>query len=156
MKRFFDVFNLLGIAALAWLCASQWAANGELGRENDHLETIRLQQAATIEARDQTIKGQAADLDEFRTRLTTAESQLKDLENQLSKMTAERNELAVERDRLKAELDQWIAAVKARDDLIQNIAKQRNDAIAAYNDLAGKYTALVTKYNAMVKKENGG
>jgi len=152
MKRFFDVFNLLGIGALVLLCANQWAANGELGRENDHLETIRLQQAATITTRDETIKGQAADLDEFRARLTTAEDELKQLHQQLTKVTAERDLLAAERDRLKANLDQWMAAVKARDTLIkqagdeiQMLAKQRNDAIAQFNDLAAKYNALVKK-----------
>ena len=152
MKRFFDVFNLLGIGAMVVLCANQWAANGELGRENDHLQTIRLQQAATIATRDETIKGQAADLDEFRTRLTRAEEQLKDVQQQLTKVTAERDLLSAERNRLKANLDQWMAAVKARDTLIkqaggeiQMLAKQRNDAIAQFNDLAGKYNALVKR-----------
>ena len=148
MKRFFDVFNLLGIGALALLCANQWSANGELGRENDHLETIRLQQAATIQTQAGTIKGQAADLDEFRGRLETAENQLKQLQQHLTAVTAERDQLAAERNTLKSSLDQWMAAVKVRDDLIKDVAKQRNDAIAQLKD-------VVDKYNALVKKQSG-
>jgi chromosome segregation ATPase len=148
MKRFFDVFNLLGIGALAWLCVAQWTTNGQLSRENDRLETIRLQQAATIETQRQTIAGQAEDLDEFRSRLATAETQLKDLTLQLEKVTAEKNQAITDRDRLKATLDQWVAAVKQRDDLIKDLARQRNDAIAQLKD-------VVDKYNALVKKVNG-
>jgi chromosome segregation ATPase len=148
MKRFFDVFNLLGIGALAWLCVAQWTTNGQLSRENDRLETIRLQQAATIETQRQTIAGQAEDLDEFRSRLATAETQLKDLTLQLEKVTAEKKQAITDRDRLKATLDQWVAAVKQRDDLIKDLARQRNDAIAQLKD-------VVDKYNALVKKVNG-
>ena len=61
MKRFFDLFNLLGIGMLGLLCAVQWTTNGNLGREIDHLETIRLQQAGTIQTQAATIKGQADD-----------------------------------------------------------------------------------------------
>jgi ABC-type transporter Mla subunit MlaD len=156
MKRFFDLFNLTGIGILAWLCAGQWTANANLGRQNDHLETIRLQQAATLQTQTDTIKEQVQDLDEFRTRLASAEGQLKDLAKQLSKTTAERDEAAGERDRLKVNLPQWIAAVKQRDELIaraggeiQMLAKQRNDAVGQFNDLA-------SKYNAIMKAKQGG
>jgi uncharacterized coiled-coil DUF342 family protein len=78
------------------------------------------------------------------------------LANQLIKITAERNQLAAENAQLKTDLDKWVAAVKQRDELIkqagaeiQNLAKQRNDAIAQFNDLA-------SKYNALVKQKQGG
>ena len=156
MKRFFDVFNLLGIGVMVWLCIVQWTANGQLGRQVDHLESVRQQQTAMIQTQNDTIRGQAEDLDDFRTRLETAETQLRDLALKLSKVTTERDRVTAERDRLKTDLDQWIAAVKGRDalikqagDEIQLLAKQRNAVVEKFNDLAGKY-------NAMVKKEQGG
>jgi chromosome segregation ATPase len=156
MKRFFDFFNLLGIGVLTLLCFAQWSANGRLGRENDRLETIRLQQANILRTQEATIKGQAADLNEFRDRLTTAEAQLKKLALQLSEVTAQRDRAVMERDQLKAQLAQWQAAVKQRDALIekagteiQALSKQRNDAVTQFND-------LVARYNALAKQRQSG
>ena len=77
-------------------------------------------------------------------------------------MTAERDRLLIEAGQLKAQivqlksaLDKWTAAVKDRDaalkhagDLVQSLAKERNNAIQKFNDLADKYNALVTQVQA--------
>ena len=157
MNRALQVLNFLGVVALALLCGVQWRINRRLNLEVDRLERIRLEQVSQLTERDSTIKGYVADLDDFRTRLTLAESQLKDLDEKLRVMTRERNRMATEvetlatqRDQLKASLAQWQAAVAERDtalktanEQIQKLTADRNEAVTKFNDLAGKYNAIV-------------
>jgi chromosome segregation ATPase len=161
MNRFVQCVNFLGVVALAVLCGSQWRSNRLANLQIGDLERTRMEQAAQIAERDKTIKRYAADLDEFRQRLTICETALKETEGKLSRMTAERdqltaerNRLVAERDRLKATLDTWVAAVATRDAALkeasarlQQIARERNDAIARFNDLAGKYNEIVKRQN---------
>lgn len=162
MNRFIQIFNFLGILALATLCAIQWRTNRLLNLEGMRLEKTRLEQLAQIAERDRAIKGCTADLDEFRERLNLAESQLKELEGKLNVAIKERNQLAAQvtqltaqRDQLKANLDKWIAAVAARDAVIKQSGEQlqmsvaeRNEAVQKFNELAGKYNALVKDWNS--------
>ena len=146
MNRFLHLFNLLGVLILAVLCVIQWQVNSRVNQRANDLETIRRSQATQLEEDDRTIKGQAADLDEFRQRLSLAESQLKDLESKLNQTTLERNQLADERDQLKSALSKWMTAVTERDAAIkkagtqiQQLAAERNDAIQKLNDLITKF-----------------
>ena len=157
MNRALQVLNFLGVVALALLCGVQWRINRRLNLDVDRLERIRLEQVSQLTERDSTIKGYVADLDDFRTRLTLAEFQLKELDEKLRVMTRERNRMATEvetlaaqRDQLKASLAQWQAAVAERDtalktagDQIQKLTADRNEAVTKFNDLAGKYNAIV-------------
>jgi chromosome segregation ATPase len=157
MNRFLQTFNFIGVLALVALCVLQWRAGQRANNEIDRLETIRLQQSAKIADQQKTLQENAADLDDFRNRLTISEAALKDSQTKLAdaladnaRVTAERDAATAERDQLKANLDLWIAAVKARDeaikkaaDEIQSLAADKNDTITKYNDLVGKYNALV-------------
>ena len=162
MTRMILVLNFCGVLALAVLCCLQWNMNRQLNLKAIALEKIRLEQIAQLAEQDLKIRGYIADLDEFRGRLTLAESQLKELETKLNVMTAARNELAMQnsqliaqRDQLKLNLDKWVAAVAERDAVIKQASEQiqkltmdRNEAVVKFNDLAGKYNALVKDWNS--------
>jgi chromosome segregation ATPase len=145
MIRFATGFNFIGVLALAVLCAAQWRIDSQLHSQITDLEAIRIQQIEKITEQEKTIRGQSADLDDFRNRLMLCESQL----NQSQEMVGH----------LKAALDKWIAAVDARDKaikqagvLLQKLADERNDAVMKFNDLASKYNTLVKDWNS----EHGG
>ncbi len=154
MNRALTFINFVGILALAALCAVQWDTNRRVNLLAIDLEKTRLQQTDKIHEQGKTIKGYMADLDDFRQRLTLAESQLNDARQKLASVTNERNQLQADRDKLRKALDQWIAAVAARDEAIRHAGEQieklaadRNDAVHRFNDLAEKYNALVKDWN---------
>lgn len=154
MSRFLQYFNLAGVAALAILCAIQWQQNSRINQEVIELEKVRLEQAAKIAEQANTIKGDAADLEEFRQRLVQTGNALKESDAKLAACTAERSQLTAERDQLKATLDKWVAAVAERDKVLKQasdelvkLAKDRNEAVLKFNDLAGKYNGLVKDLN---------
>lgn len=167
MNRALQVLNLLGVLALVALCSAQWRSNRRLNLEVNDLERIRLDQVSKLAERDTTIKGYVADLDDFRTRLTLAESQLKELDENLSAITRERNQMATEietlaaqRDQLKASIAKWQAAVAERDaalkqsgEQIQNLMADRNDAVAKFNELAAKYNTIVKDFDTLRAKQ---
>lgn len=143
MNRFFSLFNFLGVITLCVLCSVQWQTDSRLENNVQQLDQTRIEQSAKIAEQDQTLKDDAADLDDLRQRLSLSESELR-------KTISERDHFAAEGRQLKSALDNWIAAVKERDaaikqagDLIQKLAGERNDAIAKFNDLADKYNAFV-------------
>ena len=140
MNRSLQFLNFAGILALTVLCCFQWRTNRQLNLRAIDLEKTRLVQSAKIVEQDKTIKGYVADLDDFRKRLELAESALKEVEDKLSVITTER-------DQLKAALDKWIAAVAQRDEQLQKLATERNDAVAKFNDLANKNNAAVKELN---------
>ena len=171
MTRALTAINLIGVLALAALCAVQWRGGNEMAHTIAGLQTTVRHQADTIDQQTKTLAENAADLDEFRQRLSASETLLKDVQRQLVVMTGDRDRVTAERDQLTAEvtalksaLDKWMAAVKAdeadikdRDDAIksrdavlhqandqlQTLAAQRNDAVTKYNDLVNQYNALV-------------
>ena len=162
MIRFLQWFNLLGVICLVVLSAMQWNLNRLANVKAEHLETIRLQQEQDLADRDKTIQGLKSDLVDFRSRLTLAESQLKDLDDKLYKMTQARDQLIKQRDQLTAErdilkktLDEWVAAVTVRDqalkkagDDMKKLAEQRNEVINQFNALAVRYIKVVEGINA--------
>ncbi len=140
-------FNFVGVVAMAILCGFQWQIDTRLNLEAQALGKTRLQQAATIDQQDRTIKNDAADMDDLRSRLSLAESALAEAQQKIADDQAQIKQL-------KIALDKWIAAVAQRDqalkqagEQIQKLATERNDAILKFNDLAGKYTALVKQFN---------
>lgn len=157
MSRVLICLNLLGVMALAVLCAVQWRINQRVNLEAIALDKTRLEHVAKISEQERAIQGYSADLEELRGRLTLSEAQQKQTEEKLLAMTHERNQLAAQRDQLiaqrdqlKATLDKWIAAVAERDAAlkqagaeVQKIANERNDAVVKFNELAGKYNLLV-------------
>jgi chromosome segregation ATPase len=160
MSRFLQIFNFLGIAALAVLCSTQWRTNRTLNLDIIDREKMRLQQVAKIEEQSKAIKGYTADLDDFRQRLTLSETALKESQEKFRDLAADRDKLIVERDQLKTSLDKYIAAVAERgaalkraSEQIQMLSADRNDAVAKFNDLAAQYNALVDELKKAGKKQ---
>jgi septal ring factor EnvC (AmiA/AmiB activator) len=167
VSRVLNVFNLLGVMALAVLCAIQWQTNRRLHLQATALEQARIEQLAQLADRDKAIKGYVADLDDFRERVRLSESQLKELDVKLGTMTRERNQLLeqrdqllAQRDELKAALDKWVAAVRERDAALkdaaakaQKLAADRNEAVVKFNELVGKYNAVVKDLNEARAKQ---
>jgi regulator of replication initiation timing len=154
MNRFFQIFNFVGILALATLCCIQWFINTVDAKAIDDLKEVTAQQSAKIADQGNTIKDDAANLDDLRQQLTTAVNDLKDTQTKLTAIITERDRLTIERDHLKADMDEWAIAVAARDDTIKQAAAQiqklltdRNNAVAKFNDLVGKYNQLVKDTN---------
>jgi len=150
MNRFLHLFNLLGIFALAILCAIQWRTDHQLNLQTISLEQTTEQQASKIADQEQTIKGCNADLDELRRRITISEGALAQAQDKLAAQTLQVQNISVERDKLRAAVEQWTAAVAARDDAlkqaaqkIQSLADQRNQAVLRFNDLAARYNAII-------------
>jgi chromosome segregation ATPase len=157
VNRALQWINLVGVLALAALCAVQWRVNRRVNLQVIALEQTGDEQAAQIAERDKTIKSYVADLDEFRQRLKLAESQLTELDDKLRLTVRERDQLVVDRnaliklrDELKASLEKWQAAVAERDaalakatDQIKALAADRNEAVARFNELAEKYNGIV-------------
>lgn len=154
MNRFMQGFNFLGVLVLVGLCALQWQANRQANLQINSLIQIRIEQTAKIDEQNLTIRNQAADLDEFRQRLTLAESLLKETQDKLVAKTALCDRLITGQNQLKAALDTWMAAVAERDlalkhadEVIQKLVTERNQAVEKFNDLAGKYNTLVKNLN---------
>jgi chromosome segregation ATPase len=153
MIRFLTAVNLIGVLALAALCAAQWRTNGRLDSQVRTLEQTQQELTDDVARRDQRIKDDAADLDDFRRRVTLAETELLDQQNKL-------NAAIAQRDQLKAALQTWIAAVAQRDaalkkasDDIKSIAAQRDKVVAEFNDLAVKYNDVVKELNDARSKQ---
>lgn len=147
MNHVLNFLNLIGVAALAVLCAVQWQANSRLDAQVRQLDQTSMTQKQTIADQQTSLRQNAADLQDLRTRISMSESDLKIAVTQ-------RDRLNDENKQLKSALDQWAAALKARDAeikhaaaLIQNVAAERNDAIHKFNDLADKYNQLVKELN---------
>jgi septal ring factor EnvC (AmiA/AmiB activator) len=148
MNRIISMLNLLGVVALVLLCCVQWQRNSRLENQAVDLQNVQFQQAATIDQQKRTIKDDAIDLSDLRQRLTMSESALQETRE-------EKDRLAIENAQLKKSLQQWTQAVQQRDkviahanDLIQMLAKQRNEAVQKFNNLADAYNGLVKRVEA--------
>jgi chromosome segregation ATPase len=162
MSRILGYINLIGVIALAALCAVQWNRNRDLNLRVIDLEQTRQQQADQIAHEEKIIQENAADLEELRQRLIISESAVTEANQklaaanaQINQLTAQRDQLLTERDQLKQTIEQWKAAVAARDDALKSAADevrtlvgQRNDAIRQFKDLAVKYNSVVNDLNA--------
>ncbi len=144
MIRTLSIINLAGILILAGLCAAQWVTNRQLNLSAIDLEKTRQNQAQQLADKDQAIKGDIADLDDFRARLEQALNAASAADAQVKSVTADRDQIAAQRDQLQttvdalqAGLEKWKQAVAQRDDALQQaaqtaekLAAERNDAIA--------------------------
>jgi septal ring factor EnvC (AmiA/AmiB activator) len=144
MNRFLTILNLAGVLAVATLCITQWHTNSQLDAQVRTLNKTCADQQDKITEQAQTIKEDAADLEDVHQRLSLAEDQLADTQQKLALRNAEYEQL-------RSTLKKWIQAVADRDAAlkqagveIRQIAAERNDAIQKFNDLATKYNAVVT------------
>jgi chromosome segregation ATPase len=143
MNRVLQWINFLGVVAVAALCVVQWSVNRRLNLETADLERKQIILDAKLDEQSKTIRDQAADLEEFRTRVQLSEQALADAEKKLRTLQAER-------DRLDASRNLYAAAVAQRDSIIKKASSEieqawndRNDAVKKFNDLAAKYNAMV-------------
>ena len=159
MIRVLNIINFVGVLILAALCTGEWIINRRLNLANIDLEKTRLLQRQQLGEKDQAIKGNIADLDDFRTRLQQTLDTANAAQAQVKSLTVERDKTVVQRDQLQSSVDalqsgleKWKAAVAQRDDALkeaaqaaQKLATDRNDAITKYNDLAAKFNEEVAQ-----------
>jgi chromosome segregation ATPase len=169
MNRLLQIVNLLGVLALAGLCAYQWKDNGRLHGDLESLERTRQEQATKIADQEKTIQGNVADLEAVRDNLSKSEASLKETQGKLSaematnkQLTTARDQLAAEHEQDKAAIEKWSAALalrddalKKRDDALKEANAQMQKLMADRNDAVGKFNDLVSKYNGVVKQLNG-
>lgn len=172
LSRTLQWSNLLGILALAGLCAWQWQANRAAQLDASGLDQLRLVHEAKLTEQDKTLSGLRADLESLQSRLAKAAQERDTAQASLRQAASERDSLsaanakqkallAAQIDQFQKELDAWQAAVAARDaelkkagDLIEKIAKERNADIERSNALVKQYNLLAKERDAAVIKFN--
>jgi uncharacterized coiled-coil DUF342 family protein len=159
--RALHYFNLLGVVALAVLCAFQWRINRELNLHTNRLEKDRIDQRLHIEEQQEQIHARTADLDSFRESLQRAAADLKAAESNFFVSRRESAQLTLERDQLKESVAEWSQAVAERDkqllrlsDQLQELAAERNDVVLKYNSLAEKHNETVQTLNDRIREFN--
>ena len=155
MNRTLGWINLLGVLALAAVCAGQWQVNRHLNLQVTALEKVRLGQTTALEDQQRHLAGAQSDLERFREQLTSATNLAREDKDRLAALERQVPQLTGERDELKAGLTNWSAAVKLRDQRlteaeaqILRLAEERNAVVTRFNDLAAKYEQAVTEVNA--------
>lgn len=152
MKRALEIFNLLGVVALAALCAFQWRVNRETNLELQRVRQLQAEQAAKLGEQQKSIEGHVADLAMFRGQLMSTKSSETELRAQLAKSERANSQLAAERDALKTSVKNWSAAVAERDAQltiaatnIQELIQARDEAVQKHNDLARRHNQLIAE-----------
>ncbi len=168
MSRLLTWINLAGVLALAVLCAFQWRANRALNLDVNALQQNGQAQAARLAEQDKTLAGLASDLDSFRNQITRAHAELRETAGKLQASESAVAQLSAERDQLQESVARWSAAVRARDERIdeanhriREVGGRLQEAVEKFNDLAARYTErtqqlneLTTRYNAIVEQLN--
>lgn len=159
MNSFLQYFNLAGVLAMTGLCLVQWQVNREASLEAIRLEKTRLKQAASIQEKDQQVKGYQADLEDFRKHITSARLGANEARSNLTRVQLTARQLETERDQLKTSVTNWANAVAARDahlrqfgEQLKSLATDRNDVVVKYNDLAEKYKGVVSDLNERTRQ----
>jgi chromosome segregation ATPase len=157
MNRLLGIINLAGVVILAAVCLVQWRVDHGLNMKVQGLEAQSRAQADKIADQEKALAGTAADLEDFRARVTRSNEAFAEAQTKLKGAGALQDQTARERDHYKAtaaalqeSLDKWIAAVAARDETIkqseaqvQRLSTERNEAVVKFNELAAKYNAGV-------------
>lgn len=174
-SRILTVVNLVGVVALATLCAFQWRA---AVRDHRKIEDMALQQRILADdlAKERTRSAAHKDsADEFRQRLAdserqrqateqslaAAEAKLKETEAKVALLEAAAKELAAARDiaRVRAETGEanLTAAGRRAEELLAQL-KAWEKAVAERDgrikDLGDRQTELVAERNAAVQRHN--
>jgi len=154
MNRLLQYANLIGVAVLALLCVVQWKANRGANLEASALEKARFELTSRVEQQEKDIKGQAADLENFREQLTRSNAALKETETRLAKADLQLAQFEAEREQLKSSITNWAAAVAARDarlkegnERIRQLGEDLNASIRRFNELGERHARLVKDWN---------
>jgi chromosome segregation ATPase len=146
--------NLLGVLALAVLCAAQWQRDRQLNLHVNRLEKVRFDQASRLAQQEETVRGLGADLAHFKARFTKSERELNDALQKTITAEREVRHLTVERDELKSRIGDWATAVATRDERLQ----QANGHVAQLSDelnaFIRRFNELATNHNQVVKELN--
>jgi biopolymer transport protein ExbD len=160
MKRW-QWFNRLGVLALAALCVVQWRRDRALNLEVNQLMKTRFEQDARLKDQEKKLTGLTADLDDFRSRFTEANSEAKEHRQKLTATDRQVRQLESDREQLRASVTNWAGAVAQRDerikeanDRIRDLGVQLNDSVQKFNALATNYNTSVTKYNELATNYN--
>lgn len=155
MNRFLQFANLFGVVALAILCGLQWHANRQLNLELGRVRRTHLAQEARLTEREASLQGYVADLDEFRQQLARGGDRLKETEGRAAAVERELRQLTLERGQLRVSVTNWAAAVAVRDERLKavqerlsQVARERDAAILKFNELAAKYNTAVKELDA--------
>jgi chromosome segregation ATPase len=152
MNRTLTWLNLAGVGALALLCVFQWRTNRALNLDVNALEKTNQLQAVKISGQQKNIQGLSADLENFRTQLTRAQSELRDTSAKLSTCERDNAQLTTERDQLKDNIEKWTAAVHLRDQRIAEANDRIREVGHRLKEGADKFNQLATRYNEIVKQ----
>jgi chromosome segregation ATPase len=156
MSRVLRWINLLGVLALTVLCAVQWHANRRIHLELNRQALSFREQSTQLETLARRASAQAGDLTELQHHLTRAVEESREAAGRLASAESSLRQTAVERDQLTSNLTNWVAAVAARDERLQQathqanvLAQQRDDAIRRFNELAERHNQLVKEWNQL-------
>ncbi len=153
MKRL-GWINLLGVLALAALCAVQWQRDRRLNLEVNRLEQVRQAQEEKISEQQKASSGLAADLAGFKEQFKKAHADANETRTALRKVEQENAQLTREREQLKASVTNWAAAVTARDESLREANERLRDTTLRLNESILKFNDLATNYNASVQRFN--
>jgi uncharacterized phage infection (PIP) family protein YhgE len=153
MKRL-DWINLLGVLALAALCAVQWQRDRRLNLEVNRLEKERIAQQEKISEQEKAAAGISADLARFKEQFKEAHTDANDARKTLRALEQKHDQLALERDQLKASVTNWAAAVTARDESLKQANERLRDTTLRLNESILKFNELASNYNASVQRFN--
>ena len=151
MKRL-GWINLVGVLALAALCAVQWQRDRRLNLEVNRLEKVRQSQEEKISEQEKAANGLSADLARFKDQFKEAHADANDARKTIREWEQKHEQLARERDQLKISVTNWAAAVTARDETLNQVNERLRDATASRNDSILKFNDLASNYNASVKR----
>lgn len=156
MSRGLQLFNLVGVVALAILCVFQWQRDRALNLEVNRLEQVRIDNEGKLSEQAKTLAGLNSDLALFKDQVTTARTELSELRDKFRIAETENVQLVAERDQLRESLTNWMQAVTLRDERlkeanahIQDLGDRLNDSIRKYNELATNYNSVVTNLNTL-------
>ncbi|MFO1498165.1 MAG: hypothetical protein U1G07_07195 [Verrucomicrobiota bacterium] len=161
MNRFFQWFNLCGVALLVVLCVLQWRMNRRLNLEAVALAKTRLEQQGQLEEQQKTMAGVTRDLETFRSQVTTLHAASRENADRVKAAEQEVAQLTATRDQLQLSITNWAQAVAIRDARLKEadgqlakLAEERNAAVTRFNDLATKYNTVVNDLNTRTKEFN--
>lgn len=146
--------NLIGVLALAGLCAVQWQRDRRLNLQVNRLEKTRIEQEEKLSEQQKSAAGLAADLARFKDQFKEAHAEAVETRGQLRLGEQENAQLLRERDQLKASVTNWAAAVTARDESLREMNERLREAAVRLNESVLKFNDLATNYNASVKRFN--
>ena len=160
MKRL-GWINLLGVLALAVLCAVQWQRDRRLNLEINLLERGRLAQQEKISEQEKAAAGVSADLARFKEQFKEAHTDANDARKAVRDFEQKHEQIIRERDQLRMSVTNWSAAVTARDESLKQ-ANERlrdttlrlNESILKFNELASNYQTSVQRFNDLATNYN--